>query len=51
MESTTLEKRTKFSAADLVLPAVFTALIAVCAWISIPLGPVPFTLQTLAVLL
>lgn len=51
MESTPLAKRTKFSAADLVLPAVFTALIAVCAWISIPLGPVPFTLQTLAVLL
>lgn len=44
-------KRTRLSAADLALPAVFTALIAVCSWISIPLGPVPFTLQTLAVLL
>jgi biotin transport system substrate-specific component len=25
------------------------ALIAVCAWISLPIGPIPFTLQTLAV--
>lgn len=34
---------------DLVYIAMFTALIAVCSQISIPLGPVPFTLQTLAV--
>ena len=51
MERISSQNRAKFSAKDLVLPAVFTALIAVCAWISIPLGPVPFTLQTLAVLL
>lgn len=34
---------------DLVYIAMFTALIAVCSQISIPLGPVPFTLQTLAI--
>lgn len=34
---------------DLVYIAMFTALIAVCSQISIPLGPVPFTLQTMAV--
>ena len=35
---------------DLVLISVSAALIAVCSWISIPLGPVPFTLQTLGIL-
>ena len=35
---------------DLVLVALFAALIAVCSWISIP-APVPFTLQTMAVFL
>lgn len=35
---------------DLVLCALFTAVMAVCAWIAIP-GPVPFTLQTLGVFL
>lgn len=34
---------------DLVFIAMFTALISVCSQISIPLGPVPFTLQTMAV--
>ncbi len=31
---------------DLVLISVSAALITICSWISIPLGPVPFTLQT-----
>lgn len=30
--------------------AMGTALIAVCAWITLPLGPVPFTMQTFAVI-
>ena len=40
----------RFSTRDLVYVAVFTALMAVCAWISIP-TTVPFTLQTLGVFL
>ena len=36
---------------DVVFPAMFAALIAVCSWISLPIGPVPFTLQTFAVCL
>ncbi len=35
---------------NLVLIAISAALITVCSWISIPLGPVPFTLQTMAIL-
>ncbi|MCR5327268.1 MAG: biotin transporter BioY [Saccharofermentans sp.] len=35
---------------DLVLISISAALITVCSWISIPLGPVPFTLQTLGIL-
>jgi len=35
---------------DLVLISISAALITVFSWISIPLGPVPFTLQTLAIL-
>ena len=35
---------------DLVLISISTALITVSSWISIPLGPVPFTLQTMGIL-
>ncbi len=35
---------------DMVFISISAALIAVCSWISIPLGPVPFTLQTLGIL-
>lgn len=35
---------------DLVLISVSAALITVCSWISIPLGAIPFTLQTMAIL-
>ncbi|MDO5845706.1 MAG: biotin transporter BioY [Methanocorpusculum sp.] len=41
------EQKTK----TLIFTAVFTALIAVGGWISVPLFAVPFTLQTLGVLL
>ena len=37
-----------FSVRDLVLAALFAALLAVCSWISVP-AAVPFTLQTFAV--
>ena len=37
------------SVRDLAMIAIFVALIIVCTWITIPLGPVPFTLQTFAV--
>lgn len=36
---------------DMVMIAVFSAIIAICAQITIPVQPVPFTLQTLAVFL
>ena len=50
--STSKSKTTKNRAFiyDMVLISVSAALIAVCSWISIPLGPVPFTLQTLGIL-
>ena len=35
---------------DIAVIAISAALITVCAWISVPLGPVPFTLQTMAIL-
>ena len=41
----------KGSAKELCQIAVFVALLAVSAWISIPIGAVPITLQTLAVAL
>ena len=36
---------------DVALIGLFAALIAICAWISIPVGPVPVTLQTFAIFL
>lgn len=42
--------RKRISVYDLVMVALFAALIAVCAWITIP-GTVPFTLQTMGVFL
>ena len=36
---------------DIIFIALFVAIIAVCSQIIIPFGQIPFTLQTLAVLL
>ena len=36
---------THTKALDLAYIALMAALIALCAWISVPLGPVPFTLS------
>ncbi len=46
----TIEKRkARSSARGLAYIGLSIALIAVCAWISLPIGPIPFTLQTFAV--
>ena len=44
-------KKKKSALRDMMLAALFTALIAVGAWIRIPLPPVPVTLQTFFVIL
>ncbi len=41
----------KLNVRKMVLSSLFAALIAVCAWISIPIPPVAFTLQTFGVLM
>ena len=41
----------KLKTRDVALVGLFAALIVICAWISVPLGPVPVTLQTFAVFL
>ena len=45
-----LKKNTnKFTTKELVLIAMFAAVMAVCSWISIPIGAIPVTLQTFGV--
>lgn len=44
------KKRNKLLS-DMIYIALFAAVIAICAQIRLPLGPVPFTLQTLGVFL
>ena len=47
----TTPHKTKIRTLDMAYMALFAVLMAVCSWISLPLGPVPFTLQTFAVFL
>ena len=44
-----MKKKKFLTVQDMVLIAVFAALIAACSFIQIPIGPVPFTLQTFGV--
>ena len=46
----TIKKTSPFTVKDLTLTAMFTVLLAVCSWISVPLE-VPVTLQTFGVFL
>lgn len=41
----------RFSVLDMALCALFAALLAICSWISLTLGDIPFTLQTFAIFL
>ena len=34
---------------DLAYIALMAALMAICSWITLPIGPVPFTMQTFAI--
>lgn len=45
-----MQHKRKFKSSELALCGLFSALIAVCSWVSIP-SPVPFTLQTFGVFL
>lgn len=44
-------KKQRFSIKDMCLCSLFAALMAVCAWISIPIGTTAITLQTFAIFL
>ena len=48
-EKNTVKKR-RSAIYDIAVIAISAALITVCSWISVPLGPVPVTLQTMAIL-
>lgn len=48
-QASAAKKKKKKNLIDMALIAMMAALIAVCSWISIPVGEIPFTLQTFAV--
>lgn len=43
--------KSKFSVLDMALCGLFAALLAVCSWISLTVGDIPFTLQTFGIFL
>ena len=45
------DRKVRIAVYDVTAIALFSALISVCSLIQVPLGPVPFTLQTFAVFL
>ena len=47
----TASKRFRSAAREIAYIGLAVAVITVCAWISLPVGPIPFTLQTLSVAL
>lgn len=49
MKPFSVAKRSRSLSKSLTYTALAVALIAVCAWISVPVGPIPVTLQTFAV--
>ena len=48
---TNQSKRFRSATREIAYIGLAVAVIAVCAWISLPVGPIPFTLQTLSVAL
>ncbi len=46
MEKVEKMKKSTMSAAEMAQIAVSAVIIAICAWITVPLGAIPFTLQT-----
>lgn len=49
VNNTTKDKKTSFTTKEMVLTAMFAAIMAVCSWISIPIGTIAITLQTFAI--
>ena len=47
--STATVKPSHSKALDMAYIALTAALIALCSWITLPIGPVPFTMQTFAI--
>lgn len=49
VDNTTKGKKISFTTKEMVLTAMFAAIMAVCSWISIPIGTIAITLQTFAI--
>ncbi len=50
MEKAIMNNQTQSRTKEIVLCALSIALMSVSAWITVPFGPIPFTLQTLAIM-